>query len=152
MTAFSVLLELKLFLLPKIKDIFLREDELHPSGESVSGISSEGQVYIAGDRFYRHNLMRLNYTTYDVHRAQDIVNPSTSHCNIMLLADHVDSSMDSISPHPYIYAHVLGIFHVNATYVGPGIADYRSRRINFLWVRWYQYVEELQCWLGYIDP
>ena len=85
--------KLKLFLLPKIKDIFLREDELHPSRESVSGISSEGQVYIAGDRFYRHNLMRLNYTTYDIRRAQDIVNPSTSHCNIMLLADHVDSSI-----------------------------------------------------------
>ena len=64
----------------------------------------------------------------------------------MLLADHVDSSINGISPHPYIYARVLGIFHVNATYIGPGTVDYRSRRIDFLWVRWYQYLEEGAGW------
>lgn len=94
---------------------------------------------------YRHNLMRLNYTTYDVRRAQDVINPSTSHCNIMLLGqasgmtDSDDSAVDE--RHPYLYAHVLGIYHVNATYIGPGMIDYCSRRIDFLWVRWYQCVE-----------
>ena len=140
--------KLKGFLLPKIKDILSRENEIHSDHnlEPVSGFSLEEHVYIAGDRFYRHNLMRLNYTTYDVRRAQDIVNPSTSHCNIILLADHVGNVVDGVSLHPYIYACVLGIFHANVTYVGPGIADYRSRRIDFLWVRWYQYVEESAGW------
>ena len=89
--------------------------------------------------------MRLNDTTYDVHQAQDIVNPSTSHCNIMLLADHA-GDMDGLVQHPYIYAHVLGIFHVNATYIGPGMIDYHLRQIDFLWVHWYQYVKEGAGW------
>ena len=76
--------------------------------------------------------MRLNYTMYDVRWAQDIVNLSTSHCNIMLLADHADG-MDGLSQHPYIYTHVLGIFHVNATYVGPSMINYCLCRIDFLW-------------------
>jgi len=133
----------------------IQENALSLSGdnpEAVSGaapisIPVEGQVYIAADRLYKHKLMHLNYTTYDVRRAQDIVNPSTSHCNIMLLADHAPSDVvGSHSRHPYIYARVLGIFHVNATYVGPGVVDYRSHRIDVLWVRWYQYVEESAGW------
>ncbi|KIM59250.1 hypothetical protein SCLCIDRAFT_27507 [Scleroderma citrinum Foug A] len=63
----------------------------------------------------------------------------------MLLADHADG-MDGLSQHPYIYAHVLGIFHVNATYVGPGMIDYHPHHIDFLWVRWYQYAEEDAGW------
>jgi hypothetical protein len=36
------------------------------------------------------------------------------------------------------YAQVLGIYHVNVIYVGPGKLDYEPRRFEFLWVRWYQ--------------
>ena len=89
--------------------------------------------------------MCLNYTTYDVHQAQDIINPSTPHCNIMLLAEHT-ASEPGLHSHPYLYARVLGIFHANVTYVGPGMVDYRLRRIDFLWVRWYEYVEEGAGW------
>ena len=133
----------------------IQESTLSLSGdnpESISGatpypIPVEEQVYIAADRLYKHNLMCINYTTYDVHRAQDIINPSMFHCNIMLLADHAPSNVvSSHSWHPYIYAHVLSIFHVNATYVGPGMADYRSRKIDVLWVRWYQHLEESTGW------
>ena len=133
----------------------IQESALSLSGdnpESVSGaapypIPVKEQVYIAADHLYKHNLMHINYTTYDVRRAQDIVNPSTFHCNIMLLADHAPSNaVSSHSRHPYIYARVLGIFHVNATYVGPGMADYHSRRIDVLWARWYQHLEESAGW------
>jgi hypothetical protein len=85
--------------------------------------------------------MRINYTTYDVRRAQDVINPSTPHCNVMLLGrNEDDSSVDQ--QRPYLYARVLGIYHVNATYVGTGMVDYRSHRIDFLWVRWYQHVDK----------
>jgi hypothetical protein len=83
--------------------------------------------------------MRINYTTYDVRRAQDTINPKTSHCNIMVLKDdgqHLEGSMD---PEDWFrYAQVLGIYHANIIYVGPGMLDYEPRRIEFLWVRWYQ--------------
>ena len=122
--------KLKHFLLPKVKEVLLWENGLHPKDnpEPVSGTilsPLEKQVYITADRFYKHNLMCLNYTTYDVRWAQDIVNPSTPHCNIMLLADHA-SGMGGLPGHPYIYTCVLGIFHVNVTYVGPGTIDYCS--------------------------
>ena len=140
-------------MLPKVKEVLAQEDGLHPLEHNLgrfsgaSSIPSEEHVYIVGDRFYRHNLMRINYTTYDVRWAQDIVNPSISHCNIMLLADRlITTGSDGIAHHPYIYARVLGIFHANVTYVGPDMVDYRSHRIDFLWVRWYQYVEQDAGW------
>jgi hypothetical protein len=40
--------------------------------------------------------------------------------------------------HPFRYARVLGVYHVNAVYIGPGMVDYQPHRIEFLWVRWYQ--------------
>ena len=134
-----------------MKELWNQENKLHlgentASSAGTSPIPLEGQVYITGDHFYKHNLMRLNYTTYDTCWAQDIINPSTSNCNIMLLADQISSDPAIVSPHPYIYAQVLGIFHVNATYTGPDVTDYYSHQVDFLWVRWYQYVEDSAGW------
>lgn len=75
--------------------------------------------------------MRVNYTTYDVQRAQDVVNASTSHHNILLLDD---------SDHPFKYGRVLGIYHANIVYTGPGMLDYHPHRFDFLWVRWYRHM------------
>jgi hypothetical protein len=91
---------------------------------------------------FPHNLVRINYTTYDVRCAQDAVNTSTTHNNIMVFAepgDNLDSTSDQ--DHPYRYARVLGVYHVNVVYVGPGMLDYQPRRTEFLWVRWYQNIE-----------
>ena len=59
------------------------------------------------DRIYQHNILHVNYTSYDVRRSQDVINPITSHRNIMMLPDSSvdDSCLDS----PFCYAHVLGI-------------------------------------------
>jgi hypothetical protein len=81
-------------------------------------------------------MMRINYTSYDVRRSQDTINPKTSHCNIMVLKDHLEDSED---PDDWFrYAQVLGIYHANVIYVGPGMLGYEPRRMEFLWVRWYQ--------------
>ncbi|KAG2056121.1 hypothetical protein BDR06DRAFT_981565 [Suillus hirtellus] len=74
--------KLQRFLLPKIKEILTGERR---TTSTPASSDSEGRVFIKADRMYRHNLMCLNHTMYDVRRAQDIINPSTSHCNIMLL-------------------------------------------------------------------
>ncbi|KIK32395.1 hypothetical protein CY34DRAFT_101573 [Suillus luteus UH-Slu-Lm8-n1] len=140
--------KLQHFLLTKIKDL-IKQNDLSCINSStaimVPGVSSacsnlEVRVFIKADRMYRHNLMRLNYTTYDVRRAQDIINPSTSHCNVMLLGQASEDTTDS-DQHPYLYARVLGIYHVNVTYIGPGMINYDSQRIDFLWVRWYQHID-----------
>ncbi|KAG1736911.1 uncharacterized protein EDB91DRAFT_1055413, partial [Suillus paluster] len=71
------------------------------------------------------------YTTYDVRRAQDVINPKTPHCNIMLLKHHDDHDDEG----HYHYAKVLGIHHVNVVRVGN---VYESCRLEFLFVRWYK--------------
>lgn len=93
-------------------------------------------VFLHSDRIYRHQLARFNYTTYDVRRAQDVINPRTSHCDIMLLARRNE---ESESDHPFMYARVLGIYHANVIYTGPDMVDRQARRIEFLWVRWFEY-------------
>jgi hypothetical protein len=103
-----------------------------PTDDSVD----PSRVLFHSNRMYKHNLLRINYTTYDVRRSQDVINPNTPHCNIMLLADE-----DDPDSHRFRYARILGIYHVNVVYTGPDMLDYTPRRVDFLWVRWFKHVE-----------
>lgn len=117
------------------------------SDQQASSSKVDAQpIYFKGERIYNHKIIRFNYTTYDVRRSQDVVNPGTSHCNVMLLSGTTGAPFPEESPntvsalrHPYIYAKVLGIFHANVIYTGPGMVDYSPTRMNFLWVRWYKH-------------
>lgn len=96
---------------------------------------------------YAHKLARFYYTTYDVRRSEDVINPRTSHCDVMLLGPHwqaegmsEDSETENkTSPHQleFLYARVLGIYHVNVVYTGPGMVSYEPMKFDFLWVRWF---------------
>lgn len=103
--------------------------------------AAAGSVLFKHDRIYQHKVFRVNYTTYDVRRAQDVINPDTPHCNIMVLngtqQDHDDDNELGL----FMYARVLGVCHANVVYVGPGVIDYQPRRMSFLWVRWYQQID-----------
>jgi hypothetical protein len=83
---------------------------------------------------YLHNIVRVNYTTYDVRRKQDTINPNTNHRDIMVLAETNDDS-----DHPFLYAWVIGVFHVNAVYMGGPVVNYRPRKVEVLWVRWFEH-------------
>ena len=78
---------------------------------------------------YKHEVFRVNYTTFDMRRGQDSVNIRT-HPYIMALA-HEDEGEDE--QHPYWYAKVLGIFHVNIRISG----NFDVVRMDFLWVHWF---------------
>jgi hypothetical protein len=108
----------------------------HDSDVSTQANHNPDSVLFTHDRLYKHNLVRINYTTYDIRRSQDVVNTSTSHNNIMTLA-HTDNGENS---DPFRYARVLGVYHANVVYTGPGMVGYEPRRMEFLWVRWYQRV------------
>lgn len=92
-------------------------------------------VVLKHDRFYKHNTMRVNYTTYDVRRGEDVIHAGSSHCDIVMLNS---AFAEDPNTHPFCYAHVLGIFHANVIYLGEKNTDYRPRRLEFLWVRWYK--------------
>jgi hypothetical protein len=96
--------------------------------------NSAGRMIIKDEQMYKHNILRINYTTYDVRRDQDVINPGTSHKDIMTLA-RSDSSGDN-----FLYARVLGVYHVNIIWIGNGKWDYRPRRMELLWVRWFDRV------------
>ena len=100
---------------------------------SIANGSDLDQLLFKHDRIYRHNILRINYTTYDVRRKQDTINPATPHRDIVVLADN---SHDS--DHPFLYGRVIGIFHANVIFTGTQLVDYRPRRLEFLWVRWYE--------------
>ena len=45
--------------------------------------------------------------------------------------------------HKFLYAHVLGVYHVNVVYTRPGMRDYEACCADFLWVRWYEVVDPM---------
>jgi len=87
-------------------------------------------ITFVSDRIYKHDVLRVNYTTYDLRRAQDSINVHT-HLYIMTLG-HKDEE-EEMKRHPYWYAKVLGIFHVNVRCSG----HMETERMEFLWVHWF---------------
>ncbi|KAI0055213.1 hypothetical protein BV25DRAFT_1815943, partial [Artomyces pyxidatus] len=150
--------KLKAHLAPRIRTNLLREANLatnrdsrgssnasnashNPSQQGSDAISIEhaaDYIFFKNDRMYEHRTMRINYTSYDVRRGQDIIHTGTSNQDIMVLAPHADEGT-SVSPaRRFWFGRVLRIYHVNVVYTGPGMVDFSSRRIYFLWVRWFR--------------
>ncbi|KAF7981735.1 hypothetical protein HWV62_32343 [Athelia sp. TMB] len=140
--------KLQKHLAPRMSAIILSANDGSRTLASTSPLNSlapdHARIFFKGDKFYRHNIFGVNYTTYDVHRKKDIFNPRTSHRDVMVLANNEDKSA-----HPYLYARVLGIFHANVIYTGTVPVDYTTRAVEFLWVRWFEYVEDNSSgWTG----
>ena len=140
--------KLKLHLLSRIQAVLCQEAASRPDQSNIRTTSNneyshhfDGNgrdfVFLKKDLVYHHKLIRFHFTTYDVRRGTDIINPGTSRCNVMLLAD---SATDSSNLHHFLYARVLGAYHANVIYTGPGMCDYEPRRFDFLWVRWFEIV------------
>ncbi|CAK5284580.1 unnamed protein product [Mycena citricolor] len=96
--------------------------------ESFKAIDRQS-VQIIGNRLYTTKTLRVNYTTYDVRREQDIINPRMS-AFIMVRSPETQSDA-----HPYWYAQVLGVFHTSACISSSSLVS-ATRTYDFLWVRW----------------
>lgn len=156
--------KLKTHLLPRVKSAL--EQELYsnssfgglgtpnPSNWSTNTVTAssdnniEGldQLYFKNDRIYKHRIIRINYTTYDIRRAEHVINPRTAHSCIMVLADRVSEldAQECQSHDNFWYGRVLGIYHANVIYTGPGMRDYKPRTFQFLWVRWFRNVDPVE--------
>ncbi|PPR06562.1 hypothetical protein CVT24_001550 [Panaeolus cyanescens] len=86
------------------------------------------RLIIDKNNIYQHQALRVNYTTYDLRRGQDSLNPQT-HPFIMLLSN--DGSQ-----HPYWYAQILGIFHVNVLFQTTTQSKPVPHVMEVIWVRW----------------
>lgn len=71
--------------------------------------------------------MQVYYTTYDLRREYDTINPRT-HADVMVLSGELMPS------HPYWYARVLGIYHMETWLTNGG--QPAKQHLEVLWVRW----------------
>lgn len=86
---------------------------------------------IKGGFIYKHKRLQSHYTTYDLRREYDSINPKSITRDIMVVADDDDEKQMEVSP--FWYARVLGIFHVHVVWRPGNLKE----RINFIWVRWF---------------
>jgi hypothetical protein len=107
---------------------------------------SPNSILFKNDWLYQHNIVCLNYTTYDCRRSQEVIHSSSSHNNIMVLSDSWPDQSQNSNSHPFCYAQVLGVYHANVVYVGPGMVNYQPHWMESLWVQWYGYVETAAGW------
>ncbi|THH06868.1 hypothetical protein EW146_g9485 [Bondarzewia mesenterica] len=104
-------------------------------------------VLFKGDCMFKHQILKINYTSYDVRRSQDVIHEGTLHSDIMVLAHQ--EGQDTPNPaawHRFWFARILGIYHVNVVYTGPGMLDYVPRRLDVLWVHWFQHTGDPVAW------
>jgi len=125
-TAFqNFIRKLKNHLLSRLLDQEFDGDEFEFTDEDRS------TVRIVGDHIYSTKVLRVNYTSYDMRRDQDSMNPRT-HCDVMVLSRETGPQA-----HPYWYARVLGVFHARVVHSGPQAKNRSIQHMEFLWVRWF---------------
>ncbi|KAK7037071.1 hypothetical protein R3P38DRAFT_3480997 [Favolaschia claudopus] len=119
--------------LPKLQEHLLSRLD-HPDWTGDGNEFTPAQRYrlqFKNNRIYMHQIMRVNYTTYDVRLGQDILNPRT-HSDVMFLPP------DDNSSHPFSYAQVLGVFHADVVNTAPDSKSKTPQPMDFLWVRRYR--------------
>ncbi|QRV96107.1 hypothetical protein RhiJN_24125 [Ceratobasidium sp. AG-Ba] len=119
--------------LPNLKNYFLVCFGISPAENLLFSELQRQQIVIPSGTLVRHATCQVSYTTYDVRRTQDTVNPRTKHHFIMT------RNQDDDPDHPFWYAKVIGIYHANVLHLG--LHTQAPRRIEFLWVRWLELAE-----------
>ncbi|EMD37183.1 hypothetical protein CERSUDRAFT_50942, partial [Gelatoporia subvermispora B] len=121
---------------PKLTDHLISRLRGIPYDGDKEVYSNEDRLKIRfkKNRLYQHKKMRVNYTTYDMRRAQDSINPRT-HGDVMLLS--CEDQEEVSDPHPYWYARVVGIYHVDVCEEVAPRQWSDSQQMDFVLVRWF---------------
>jgi len=89
-------------------------------------------VLIIDNKIFEHSVLRVNYTTYDLRREQDSINPCT-HADLMVLSHEEERT------HPYWYARLIKVFHVGVRFREQlDVTWSQPERMNILFVRWFK--------------
>ncbi|KAG2069704.1 hypothetical protein BDR04DRAFT_1020754 [Suillus decipiens] len=84
-------------------------------------------VIVSDNRLYSVQTMQVHYMTYDLQREYDTINTWT-HPDVMVLSSKTKPQ------HPYWYACVLGIYHMDAWVNVEGTV--KKHEVNVLYVKW----------------
>jgi hypothetical protein len=112
--------KLKTHLLGRLLNVVFDGDETMFTDEERNSFR------IIGDRIYSSKILCVNYTSYDMQRDQDSMNPCT-HCDVMVLSLETGPNV-----HPFWYARVLGIFHAKVLHTGPQSRNHSIQHMEFL--------------------
>ncbi|TEB04049.1 hypothetical protein FA13DRAFT_1807685 [Coprinellus micaceus] len=134
-TPIGFISKMKEHLLPRV---------LEALGHAESPVDKDAwkHVTLQHNRLFNHRILRLNHTTYDLRRQDDVIHVDTPRCNVMLLNPFFCKETWKSQP-PYRYAKVLGVFHANVSFIGELHGSPRCdtapayHRLNFVWVQWY---------------
>lgn len=89
-------------------------------------------IRLRNNTIFRHRTVRINYTTYDIRRDHDTLNPRNRPFCMVASPDTVTNP----TAHPFWYAEVIGVFHAEVQHIGQKSRDVRLKTMEFLWVRW----------------
>ncbi|KAI6117281.1 hypothetical protein EDD16DRAFT_1693060 [Pisolithus croceorrhizus] len=117
---------------------FLRENRSDPTVKMKDHLLSQlyGYEYDGDEHSFtddEHNdlqIISVNYTTYDIHHKQDVMQPGPG-CFVMTL-----SWEDGPNMHPFWYAQVLQVLHINVLHIGPNARCHSLQHMELLWVHW----------------
>lgn len=123
--------------LPKLQDHLLGRllgRTFRADGDAHEDFTAEDRqsLRIVGNKLYSVKTCRIYYTSYDMQRDFDTINP-TSHPDVMVRSPESDTGTS-----PFWYGRVIGIYHANIWTTHndvPGGAE--VRRMDVLWVRWF---------------
>ncbi|KAL0564817.1 hypothetical protein V5O48_017221 [Marasmius crinis-equi] len=127
---------------PALKDFIpkLQNHLLHriygPESKTEYTTAERSDISFTNDCIYAHKIVRVNYNTYDRRRSQDSISTRTHPDMIMLNP----AAADSEDVHPYLYAQVLSVAHTHVQ-VRPSLMTKKkpiAKRMDFLWVRYYE--------------
>ncbi|KIK44191.1 hypothetical protein CY34DRAFT_80436, partial [Suillus luteus UH-Slu-Lm8-n1] len=120
--------------IPQLKDHLLaRLRGIEYSGDKHNFTDEDrDQILFANNKLHEHGILQVNYTTYDLRREQDTINPRTR-ADIMVLSHEDDEER-----HPYWYARVVRIFHLDVWYYGgENAVASKPLRMHVLFVCWF---------------
>lgn len=99
-------------------------------------------------------MLRIYYTTYEIRRARELINPQS--CQNFAMVRNVDENIR----HPFWYAKILAVLHINVEVADPTCerqVSLSTRRVDMLWVRrlgghrWGGWTQNRLDLVGYID-
>lgn len=103
----------------------------YDGGETEFTGAERNNVVISS--IYRHKTLRVNYTSYDMRRNQDYLNPQAEPADIMLISQEDESEKDR---NVYWYGRIIDIFHADIQHINPESRSAKSLKMDFLWMRW----------------
>ena len=99
-------------------------------------------VTFVNNRIFKHKVMCINYTMYDLWCTQDSLNSDT-YADFMTLPYNIHSESTN-NNFPYRFGHIIGIFHAMVLYNGSGLQSGKLQHMAFLFVQWFT-IDQSYC-------